>query len=91
MLHGSEFEPLAEIEVEHVTPDARGLTLTGQGQDRAEYRLAVHFDMPLDARTRTVLAELLAQSELRLSRRPPLAPRAPTAPLRQRSVRTPRG
>lgn len=87
---GPEFEPLAEIEVERVTPEAQGLTLSGQGQDRAEYRLTVHFDMPLDARTRTVLGELLAQSELRITRRAPPAPRVPTAPVRRRGERTPR-
>ncbi len=98
-MDGPDFEPLADIEVERVTPEAQGLTLSGQGQDRAEYRLAVHFDMPLDARTRTVLGELLAQSELRISRRappPPPAPpappasRAPAAPVRRRGERTPR-
>ncbi|MGH7419386.1 MAG: hypothetical protein ACREKB_16560 [Candidatus Rokuibacteriota bacterium] len=91
MMDGSEFEPLADIEVEHVSPEAQGLTLTGQGQDRAEYRLALHFDMPLDARTRAVLGELLAQSELRISRRAPVAPRSATAPVRRRGERTPRG
>jgi hypothetical protein len=52
-----------------VTPSDRGLTLTGRGADRAEYRLDVHFDLPLDPRTRTVLGELLSQSDLTISRR----------------------
>jgi hypothetical protein len=91
MRDGLEFEPVAEIEVEHVTPEAQGLTLTGHGQDCAEYRLAVHFDMPLDARTRAVLGELLSQSELRISRRTPVAPRPSAAPVRRRGERTPRG
>jgi hypothetical protein len=84
-----EFQRLAEIEVDLVKPERSGFTLTGQGADRAEYRLEVHFDMPLDARTRTVLGELLAQSELKIWRRPPLA--RTTSPLRRdRAHRTPR-
>lgn len=69
------FQRLADIEVDLVKPERNGFTLMGQGGDRAEYRLEVHFDMPLDARTRAVLGELLAQSELTISRRPapPLA------------------
>ena len=59
-----EFQRLAEIQVDLVKPERNGFTLSGQGADRAEYRLDVHFDMPLDARTRAVLGELLAQSEL---------------------------
>jgi hypothetical protein len=84
-----EFQRLAEIEVDLVKPERSGFTLTGQGADRAEYRLDVHFDMPLDARTRTVLGELLAQSELKIWRRPPSARTNP--PLRRdRAHRTPR-
>lgn len=77
----TEFQRLADIEVDVVQPERNGFTLTGQGADRAEYRLGVHFDMPLDARTRTVLGELLAQSELTISRRPP--PPRPGEPLRR--------
>ena len=94
MTDGPEFEPLAEIEVERVTPEAQGLTLTGQGPDRVEYRLAVHFDMPLDARTRAVLGELLSQSELTISRRAPAAlhaRRAAARVVRGRRERSPRG
>ena len=64
-----EFKPLAEVEIDAVRPDARGFTLTGQGRDRAEYRVAVQFDMPLDARTRAVLGELLSHSEVTVERR----------------------
>jgi hypothetical protein len=67
---GTEFQRVAEIEVDLVEPERNGFTLTGQGADRAEYRLGVHFDMPLDTRTRAVLGELLAQSELTILRRP---------------------
>ena len=84
-----EFQRLAEIEVDLVKPERNGFTLTGQGADRAEYRLDVHFDMPLDARTRVVLGELLAQSELKIWRRTPPARAHP--PLRRdRAHRTPR-
>jgi hypothetical protein len=61
-------EPLAMIEIDSVTPSARGFTLRGQGADRAGYRLDVHFDLPLDPRTRTVLGELLSQSDLTVYR-----------------------
>ncbi len=82
----NEFERLADIEVEAVRPDVRGFTLTGQGPDHAEYRLDVHFDLPIDARTRAVLGELLSHSGLTISRRW-LAPAAP-ARRRDRAHRT---
>ena len=65
-----DFQPLAEIEIDEVKPDRRGFTLTGQGPDHAEYRLDVHIGMPLDARTRSVLGELLSHSDVTISRRP---------------------
>ena len=64
-----EFEPIAAIEIDAVSPSSHGVTLTGQGADRAEYRLDIHFDLPLDPRTRAVLGELLSQSDLTLYRR----------------------
>ncbi|HTR20805.1 MAG TPA: hypothetical protein VMH88_08120 [Gemmatimonadales bacterium] len=76
-MNGPDFQRLAEIAVDQVTPEPHGFTLVGQGggADRAEYRLDVHFDVPLDARTRAVLGELLSQSELTISRRlPPSLP-----------------
>jgi len=66
-----EYQPFAEIEVEAVRPDRHGFTLTGQGHDHTEYSLDLRFDMPLDARTRTVLGELLSHADLIISRRPP--------------------
>jgi hypothetical protein len=54
-----------------VKPEPQGFTLTGQGPDRAEYRLDVHFGMPLDPRTRSVLGELLSQADLTIARRAP--------------------
>lgn len=88
-MDAAEFQRLADIEVDVVQPERNGFTLTGQGADRAEYRLDVHFDMPLDARTRTVLGELLAQSELTISRRPP-PPRPGEPPRRDGAHRKPR-
>ncbi len=64
-----DYQTLADIEIDEVRPDARGFTLTGQGADRAEYRVGVRFGMPLDARTRAVLGELLSQAEVTVARR----------------------
>jgi len=73
-MDGPEFQRLADIEVDQVKPESQGFTLTGAGPDHAEYRLDVHFELPLDARTRTVLGELLSHSELTISRRAPTSP-----------------
>jgi hypothetical protein len=62
------FEPIITVAIDAVSPSDRGFTLTGQGADQAEYRLDMHFDVPLDPRTRTVLGELLSQSDLTISR-----------------------
>jgi len=70
-MDGSEYEPLAEIEVDQVKPERQGFTLSGQGPDNSEYQLDLRFEMPLDQRTRTVLGELLSQSDLIISRRAP--------------------
>jgi hypothetical protein len=70
------FQPVADIEIDAVTPSERGFTLTGQGgpPDRAVYRLDLHFELPLDPRTRAVVGELLSQSDLTISRRSAAAP-----------------
>jgi len=86
------FQPLAEIEIDAVTPSNHGFTLTGQGAgpDRAEYRVDLHFELPLDSRTRTVLGELLSQADITISRRTSEAPetlRPPLRSLRSRSAR----
>jgi hypothetical protein len=65
----SAYEPLAEIEVDAVRPEAHGFMLTGQGPDHTEYQLDLRFEMPLDPRTRSVLGELLSHSDLIISRR----------------------
>ena len=80
---------LADIQVDLVQPERDGFTLSGQGDDRAEYRLAVHFDMPLDGRTRAVLGELLTQSEVSIWRGAP-APLVADAGRRGRIQRSPR-
>jgi hypothetical protein len=68
--HGSPgFSVAGKIEIDAVTPSRRGFTLTGQGADRAEYRLDVHFELPLDPRTREVIGELLTQSDVTIARR----------------------
>jgi hypothetical protein len=88
-MEAPEIQRLADIQVDLVKPDRNGFTLSGQGADRAEYVLEVHFDMPLDARTRAVLGELLAQSELSISRRP-LPALGPAPRRRERAHRPPR-
>ncbi len=60
---------VVEIEIDSVTPRSSGFTLQGRGADRADYRLEMHLDIPVDQRTRTVLGELLAQSEWQVFRR----------------------
>src|SRR5437870_12992809 len=66
-----DYEPLAEIAVDEVSPSRQGFTLTGQGRDHADYHMDLRFEMPLDVRTRAVLGELLSHSDLSISRRPP--------------------
>ena len=77
------YEPVAKIEVDAARPDAQGFTLTGEGLDHVEYQLDLRFEMPLDAKTRTVLGELLSHSDLTISRRSP-GDRGLTAALRAR-------
>jgi hypothetical protein len=74
---GDDYLPVAEIEVDAVEPARGGFRLTGQGADAADYVLDVHFDMPVDGKTKTVLGELLSQSEWRIWRRlrQPLKPK----------------
>lgn len=63
-------QPLAVIEIDAVRPSNQGFTLTGQGTgaDRSHYRLDIKFDLPLDVRTRTVVGELLSQSDVTVYR-----------------------
>ena len=66
-----DYVTVAEVEIDAVHPGRSGFTLLGRGRDRADYRLEMELEMPVDQRTRTVLAELLAQSEWRILRRAP--------------------
>ena len=69
--------PPTKIEIEEVRPEQHGFALRGRGQDRAEYRVDLQFELPLDARTRVVLGELLTQATLAVSRlRPAMTPPA---------------
>jgi len=74
---------VVDIEVDSVRPEHSGFTLQGRGADRAEYRLEMHLDIPVDRRTQTVLGEMLAQSEWRVLRRA-------TTPLRRARSRAKR-
>ena len=80
---GEGFVPVADIEVDAVRPERSGFVLQGRGADRAEYRVEMRLDIPVDQQTQAVLGELLAQSELRIKRRAPASMRRP-AKLRQR-------
>ena len=62
---------VVDIEVDSVRPEPAGFTLQGRGADRAEYRLEMHLDIPVDRHTQTVLGEMLAQSEWRVLRKAP--------------------
>lgn len=65
-----EYLPVADIEITAVRPDRHGYVLEGRGADAADYRLDLHLDIPVDSRTRSILGGMLAQSELRIWRRP---------------------
>ena len=79
-MDAAESLPQTKIEIEAVRPEQHGFALQGRGQDRAEYRVDLQFELPLDARTRVVLGELLTQATIAVSRlRPATAP-----PQRQR-------
>lgn len=66
---GDAFVRVADIEIDEVAPAASGFLLTGRGQDRADYRVEMTLEMPMDQRTRAVVAELLSQSDFCVSRR----------------------
>ena len=83
---GEGFVPVADIEVNAVRPERSGFVLQGRGADRAEYRVEMRLDIPVDQQTQTVLGEILAQSELRLMRRAPASMRRPAKLRRRRSV-----
>ena len=65
----ADFLPVAEVEVHSVEATTKGFVLRGFGADSAEYRLDMHLDLRVDPKTRTVLGEILSQSEWRIWRR----------------------
>lgn len=81
---GARFVPVAEIDMEAVLPTRSGFRLEGRGADGAAYQLELHLDLPVDQRTQQVLAELLSQSELKISRK---VGDAPLAALRRERAR----
>lgn len=60
---------VTEVEVDAVAPSRSGFILSGRGKDRADYRLVLELELPIDQHTRAVLGEMLAQSTWRLLRR----------------------
>ncbi len=72
---------VAEIEIDAVHPAKSGFVLIGRGVDRADYRVELELELPVDQRTKAVLAELLAQSDWRIQRRAhePFRSRRPSA------------
>ena len=70
---GDGFALVAEIPIEEVRTAAATVVLQGHGSDHQDYRLELHFDIPVDAKTRKVLGELMSQAEVRVSRRAALS------------------
>ncbi len=66
---GEGFSLVADIPIDAVRSTAAGFVLEGRGGDRDDYRLELHFEYPVDAKTRKVLGELMSQAEVRVSRR----------------------
>jgi hypothetical protein len=65
---------VTKIAVDDVRPEGHGFVLRGQGDDRAEYQVNLQFELPLDARTRVVLGELLTQATVAMTRVPAASP-----------------
>ena len=91
-LKSPDHVPVADVEITAVTPDRNGFTLEGRGVDRADYRLRLDLEVPVDQRTRSILGELLSQSKWRLWRRVTGAARAPSAVSpRSQDAKVPKG
>ena len=80
-----DYIPVADVEVSAVRPQKTGFLLSGTGADRADYRVELELEVPVDQRTRTVLGEILSQSRWRISRRAPQALRHAARTPRQAS------
>ncbi len=63
------FALVADIPIDAVKATAAGFVLEGRAADRGDYRLDLHIDIPVDAKTKKVLGELLSQAEVVVSRR----------------------
>ncbi|MCZ6917074.1 MAG: hypothetical protein O7I93_09885 [Gemmatimonadetes bacterium] len=72
---------VANLEIMAVSPQAEGFRLQGLGADGADYLVDLHLDIPIDQQTRSVMSELLSQSEWQVFRRvrEPLPPRRTAA------------
>ncbi|HXV87106.1 MAG TPA: hypothetical protein VD793_10415, partial [Gemmatimonadales bacterium] len=55
--------------VDTVEPAQEGFRLRGRGGDAADYVMELRLEVPVDARTKSVLGELFSQSEWRIWRR----------------------
>jgi hypothetical protein len=62
------FDLVADVPIEEVRSTPDGFVLVGHGTDRSGYRLEMHLDWKVDARTRRVLSEILSQAEVRVMR-----------------------
>jgi hypothetical protein len=82
---GNDLFPVSDIEINAVRPERSGFVLLGRGADKAEYRIEMRLDLPVDQNTQAVLGEILAQSELKVFRRAPASLRQ-AATLRQRKA-----
>lgn len=63
------FIPIADIEVDAVVRSRVGFLMEGRGADGADYKVELHFDLPVDHQTHRVLGELLSQCDMKISRR----------------------
>jgi len=68
------FTAVATFETDAVQARGRGFVLEATGRDGVDYIMHLSLDLPMDPRTRNVLAEMLSQSACALwrRRRPPL-------------------
>jgi hypothetical protein len=64
----ADFDLVLDVPIEEVRPTRDGFVLEGHGADRVGYRLEMHIDWPVDARTKQVLGEILSQTELKVMR-----------------------
>jgi hypothetical protein len=71
-----EFDLVADVPIDEVRATPDGFVMQGRGADRAGYRLEMHFDWPVDAKTKAVIGEILSQTEVRVMRwrAPPATP-----------------